>query len=355
MSFAGVSIVGEGNGSRSAAAAAAGVTDSGYHLLVVQGYSRTKGTPNGTCITSQQFRVGGHPWLIEYYPNGSEPDEDGYISLYLMLDDDHAAEPVMAQYEFSFVDQVEEQEPSRIRATQARKFSSDDTWGYPCFEMREHLERSKHLKDDDSFTVRCDIVVVVVTGGGAPSPSTLTAPPPGIQQHLSSLLLSGVGADVTFQVGGETFVAHRCVLAARSSVFRAELFGPMKESTATGVIHVDGIEPQVFKLLLAFIYSDSVPEIHGDDGEDDDDDFDYRLGMWQHLFVAADMYDLQKLRLICQERLCGLIHPTTVAGIRALAEQHYCKELEEACVDFVNSNLQECMIVLARLKFDSSR
>ncbi|KAB8112811.1 hypothetical protein EE612_051545, partial [Oryza sativa] len=37
------------------------------------------------------------------------------------------------------------------------------------------------------------------------------------------------GADVTFQVGGETVAAHRAVLAARSRVFRAELFGPMKE------------------------------------------------------------------------------------------------------------------------------
>ncbi|KAB8112806.1 hypothetical protein EE612_051541, partial [Oryza sativa] len=50
--------------------------------------------------------------------------------------------------------------------------------------------------------------------------------------------------------------AHRCVLAARSPVFRAELFGPMKESAATAVITVDDMEAEVFRALLAFIYTD---------------------------------------------------------------------------------------------------
>jgi speckle-type POZ protein len=41
--------------------------------------------------------------------------------------------------------------------------------------------------------------------------------------------------DVTFHVGagGETFTAHRCVLAARSPVFMAQLFGPWKENAGT--------------------------------------------------------------------------------------------------------------------------
>jgi speckle-type POZ protein len=43
---------------------------------------------------------------------------------------------------------------------------------------------------------------------------------------------------VTFVVGGEMFSAHRCVLAARSSVFKAQLFGQMEEdsNSTTGVI-----------------------------------------------------------------------------------------------------------------------
>jgi speckle-type POZ protein len=39
-------------------------------------------------------------------------------------------------------------------------------------------------------------------------------------------------ADVTFSVGGETFTAHKLVLAMRSPVFKAEFYGPMRERSA---------------------------------------------------------------------------------------------------------------------------
>ncbi|OEL37209.1 hypothetical protein BAE44_0001772 [Dichanthelium oligosanthes] len=66
------------------------------------------------------------------------------------------------------------------------------------------------------------------------STSTLSmAPPSNLHEHLGDLLVAKEGADVTFQVAGETFSAHKCILAARSPVFKAELFSAMKESTGT--------------------------------------------------------------------------------------------------------------------------
>jgi hypothetical protein len=50
-----------------------------------------------------------------------------------------------------------------------------------------------------------------------------------LHRHLGGLLASGDGADVAFRVAGETFRAHRCVLAVRSPVFKAELLGTMRE------------------------------------------------------------------------------------------------------------------------------
>ncbi|CAN6288149.1 unnamed protein product [Urochloa humidicola] len=316
---------------------AAAKEDSGYHVLVVHEYSVTRqSTPNGRCLRSRRFRVGGYRWRIEYYPNGSLSEEPESVSFYLYLDEDHVVEPVEVKYRFSFVD------PALEEGTIAKRhhyFSSHACWECLCIlNNEEDLELFEDL-DNDSFTVRCDLMVTRHVNNGAaamwPVPF-VELPPPDIQRHLNGLLLSGEGADVMFEVNGETFAAHRCVLAARSSVFKAELFGPMVEGTTGNVIRIDDIEAQVFKFLLSFIYSDSVPEI---DKEDDE------VVIWQHLLVAADRYDLQRLRLMCEVKLHRHINATTVATILVLAEQHYCRGLKEACLDFLASstNVQEVM------------
>ncbi|XP_020976828.1 BTB/POZ and MATH domain-containing protein 1-like [Arachis ipaensis] len=45
----------------------------------------------------------------------------------------------------------------------------------------------------------------------------------------NQLLKSGRGTDVSFEVNGEIFAAHKLVLAARSPVFRAQICGPVKD------------------------------------------------------------------------------------------------------------------------------
>jgi speckle-type POZ protein len=74
-----------------------------------------------------------------------------------------------------------------------------------------------------------------------------------IGEHFNILLQNKVGADVTFEVGDETFATHRCVLAARSTVFMAQLFGPLKEGTTSTVIQITSMDAKVFRTLLDFI------------------------------------------------------------------------------------------------------
>ncbi|KAF8722885.1 hypothetical protein HU200_022022 [Digitaria exilis] len=163
-------------------------------------------------------------------------------------------------------------------------------------------------------------------------------PESDMHRHFTGLLKSGEGTDVTFEVSGETINAHRCVLAARSAVFRAELFGHMKEGTTTSAIHIDDMEAKVFRLLLSFIYSDLMPDIIDEEGDNANDE----EVILQHLLVAADRYDIQRLRLMCEEKLCGYINATTVATLLVLAEHHHCRGLKEACLDFLDipANLQ---------------
>ncbi|XP_037451038.1 BTB/POZ and MATH domain-containing protein 1-like [Triticum dicoccoides] len=196
------------------------------------------------------------------------------------------------------------------------------------FVKKEHLQSSKNLKND-SFTVRCDIVVVhgYRTETEDVPAAFVSVPPCNLRQDLGGLLETDKGADVVFEVGGETVAAHRCVLAARSSVFAAELFGPKKEGKADAgvVMRVEDMEAEVFKALLRFAYTASLPKTRKED-----QDITY-----QHLLVAADRYDMGQLKLICEEKLRGYIDVGTVATILMLAEQHRCEGLKKACFDFL--------------------
>ena len=106
------------------------------------------------------------------------------------------------------------------------------------------------------------------------------------------MLSDGEGADVTFTVGSQMFRDHKCVLASRSAVFRAQLFGPMKEK-AKNLIRIDDMEPTIFEALLHFIFIDRLP----------DSCIDGRNPAITHLLVAADRYGVERLRLLCESKL----------------------------------------------------
>uniref|UniRef100_A0ACD5TEH9 Uncharacterized protein n=1 Tax=Avena sativa TaxID=4498 RepID=A0ACD5TEH9_AVESA len=328
MPFAGVSLIQDGRLLPFPSAINDAGSASGYHLLAVEGYSRTKADVlNGRHIESRSFRVGGYLWRLRCYPNGSSGIAD-FIAASLILAQD-VAMPVKAKYVFSFIDQADKQDPSHIRARKESEFSVK--YHGKCqteFIRRSALESSEHLKDD-SFTIRCDVLVVEdVDSKGTPSPF-VTVPPPDMQRHFTDLLMAKEGTDVTFKVGAETFAAHRCVLAARSRVFKAELFGPMKEGIVTaGAIFVEDMDAHVFREMLAFIYSDTEPEM----GKEDDEDV-----IWQQLLVAADRYDLQRLKLMCEDNLCRFINVNTTTAILALSESHSCDGLKKACYDFLGT------------------
>lgn len=145
MSFAGVSVVGEVRPPQPASGTTA-ITYSGYHLLVVNGYSSlVKDIPNGEFRESRHFKVGGYRWTLQCYPDGYEPHHDGYMSFYLFLDQGNVVDPVMVQFEFSFLGYP-------VRAMGPLKFCSNDPYKFLCLKKRKNLEKSKYLKND-SFTV----------------------------------------------------------------------------------------------------------------------------------------------------------------------------------------------------------
>ena len=137
--------------------------------------------------------------------------------------------------------------------TDTRTYDTEhsNNWGWSDF-----IEKSKLKELTHGFTIRCAVTVVKHRIEDA---ATVAAPPSDLHQDFARMLEAADGANVTISIGDRFFLAHRYVLAARSRVFRAQLFGAMEESF-TGCIRIEDMEPSVFERLLHFVYTDSLPE-----------------------------------------------------------------------------------------------
>ncbi|KAF8401624.1 hypothetical protein HHK36_012570 [Tetracentron sinense] len=310
-------------------------TVNGSHQFKITGYSLSKGLGTGKYVASDTFMVGGYSWAIYFYPDGKSIEDNAtYVSLFIALASDGT--DVRALFELTLLDQSGK-ERHKVHSHFGRALESGpytlkyrgSMWGYKRFFKRTSLETSDYLKDD-CLSVQCSVGVVMSHTEG-PKIYSIAVPPSNIGQHFGQLLESGKGIDVNFEVDGENFAAHKLVLATRSPVFRAQLFGPMKDRN-TQCIKVEDMEAPVFKALLHFMYWDALPDIQQLTGLNSKW---VSTMMAQHLLAAADRYGLERLRLLCEAKLCGDIAINTVATTLALAEQHHCFQLKAVCLKFV--------------------
>ncbi|XP_059625809.1 BTB/POZ and MATH domain-containing protein 2-like [Cornus florida] len=320
-------------------------TVNGSHQFKIDGYSLSKGMGIGKYMASDTFMVGGYAWAIYFYPDGkSVEDNSTYVSLFIALASEGT--DVRALFELTLLDQSGN-EKHKVHSHFGRALESGpytlkyrgSMWGYKRFFKRTALETSDYLKDD-CLSVHCSVGVVRSRTEG-PKIYSIPVPPSDIGQHFGKLLESGKGTDVNFEVNGEIFAAHKLVLAARSPVFRAQLYGPMKDQN-TQCIKVEDMEAPVFKALLHFFYWDMLPDMEELTGLNSK--WASTL-MSQHLLAASDRYGLERLRLLCESNLCEDVAINTIATTLALAEQHHCFQLKSVCLKFVSmpENLRAVM------------
>ncbi|KAM3366693.1 hypothetical protein ACQJBY_015826 [Aegilops geniculata] len=320
-------------------------TVRGSHQYTVKGFSLAKGIGPGRHLSSDTFAVGGYDWAVYLYPDGkNHEDNASYVSVFVALASEGT--DVRALFELTLLDQsgrARHKVHSHFdRSMQAGPYTlkyRGSMWGYKRFYRRTQLEASDFLKDD-CLVMNCT-VGVVKSRLETPKNIQINVPPSDIGRCFKELFELHIGCDITFEVGDEKVQAHKWILAARSPVFKAQFFGPIGKPDMDRVV-VEDVEPIVFKAMVNFIYSDELPSIHEVAGS---------FSMWtstavtQHLLAAADIYGLDRLRILCEAKLCDELTSETVATTLALAEQHHCAQLKSACLKFtaVRQNLGAVM------------
>ena len=394
-----------------------------------------KGIGDGEPIASDRFTVGGHEWVLLFYPDGKRstsdpnapsPADDPYAALFVALIGEGPrpqgvvtsvnGRVVRAFHRFTLVDQSAEgarhitkgrqRDQGAVKISCARQDpNARNCHGYRKFVRRSVLEspNNGYLKDD-TIVFRYEIELVVTSGGALNRPKQL-APAidvgafPTLGDQIRTLLTEDADkTDVVFEVEGERFPAHSLVVAARSSAFRAMLrTGAEMREGSEGIIRIGDVRAPVFRALLQFLYSDELPDGTGRNtshefsarrGDAEDTGKQSELGvarrrafanrggagpgsggaasslslgnanassaadtageldvaMTQHLLVAADRFDLTRLRAMCEAKLCDTVEVETAATTLALAEQNHALALKQACLQFVASHLGEVML-----------
>ncbi|KAL5547390.1 hypothetical protein UlMin_007077 [Ulmus minor] len=320
-------------------------TVNGSHNFIIKGYSLAKGIGVGKHIASDNFTVGGYQWAIYFYPDGKNPEDNSvYVSVFIALASEGT--DVRALFELTLVDQGENGK-HKVHSHFDRSLESGpytlkyrgSMWGYKRFFKRTMLESSTFLKDD-CLKINCT-VGVVVSAIDSSRLQSIHVPQSDIGEHIGMLLENEEGSDVTFNVSGVKFHAHKLVMAARSPVFERDFFDGMEEDDQEIVI--TDIEPNVFKALLHFVYKDTLME----DVELPDSSSSSMPSSSEtltgKLLAAAEKYDLPRLKLMCESVLCKDISVSSVANILALADRYNAMDLKSICLKFAAENLLAVM------------
>uniref|UniRef100_A0ACD5W6Y1 Uncharacterized protein n=1 Tax=Avena sativa TaxID=4498 RepID=A0ACD5W6Y1_AVESA len=314
---------------------------SGTHQLDILGYTtrRHLGGADGT-VRSRTFDAGGFLWTIvcRFHQNMAQAAKGVTLeSISLELSCNETDEAVVATASVRIDDpsgtgrwpaaewRSEEPNvfPARSRTTMAWELAVPDAF-------RDNEARYADA-DADCLTVHCNVDVYREESAyGATTRSYLVAlpPPPSLGRDIRRLREEKWWPDVTFSVDETKIQAHRLVLAMRSPVFAAEFRADMKEKTMRCIKVVD-MSTRTFRAMLHFIYADELPKPKTGA---------CRVAMARDLLVAADLYDLERLRLMCENILSENIDTSNVmATLMLVHNRHSCHRLEASCVEYMAS------------------
>jgi speckle-type POZ protein len=138
--------------------------------------------------------------------------------------------------------------------------------------------------------------------------------------QLEELFEKMLFSDVTFNVRGQKFAAHKNILAMRSPVFAAMFQHPTKE-LQTGEVEVEDVDPDVFQEVLRYLYTGLTRSTAMD-------------VMATGLLVAADKYLLDELKNRCETHLIRQMSAKNCLDLLTLTTHNPAEHLKKYAIEF---------------------
>ncbi|XP_044731587.1 speckle-type POZ protein B-like [Chrysoperla carnea] len=276
----------------------------------------------GEALTSPTFTIGKNNKLLwNLKLNRKVIGSVAYLPLFIKLESNNKEDIkiVQAKYKFSIINDKDEVSITS-ESSQAYSFEQESE---RCEEFMTEIfvfEKENGILADDKLRILCEVSVL---GGITCLSNTIQVPECRMSDDFGILFETKKFSDAILSVAdGREVQVHKYILAARSPVFAAMFEHEMKELKDNHVKIID-VDYEILHELLQFIYTGKVENLEI---------------MADELLAAADKYDLQRLKLLCEKELCENLSTENAAEILQLADLHGADQLKTQTIDFINAN-----------------
>lgn len=262
-------------------------------------------------------------WCLEINPmNGN------YISVSLKLDSVKEGTTLRGTVSVSILHVSEERSKHYTRRYSTPPFSTqNNAVNWTDFIGRSTLlDPSQGYLLNDNLTILCEMKILVDNSILNSTKKAVKIENCQLKDNFKQLLESEMSADVIIKIGDTSFKAIKGILAARSPVFSGMFsHGELKENKKNEVI-IEDIDVCVFHELLHFIYTDQTPNIET---------------FAEDLLVAADKYQLNRLKNLCEDELIKKITVEYAAELLVYADRYNAVQLKMEISEFIQNKLRD--------------
>ena len=308
---------------------------SSIYYQVIEHFS-LKPHKNSECLTSPWFSdKSSEPkdWQIHIYPAGWGEEHKDYLSLFLFLKETEPSE-ITVRFKLSLLNSKNKVLAKYGPFSERLGLVTNVAVGgnSKMLKLSDLYSEKKKLLPNDELRIVCEIVYESqeMTVSSSPSevlPFTSTVNG-NMTDHYKQLMESKSLSDITIDVKGQKFEAHKLVLAARSPVFLAMFQNDLMEKK-TNTLDIEDIEPTVFAEVLRFIYTDEVNKLDE---------------LAKELLAAADKYMLDLLKVKCERSLARTITLKNCCELLILTNLHSAENLKKVLLDFVCAQSSEVAV-----------
>jgi len=289
---------------------------------------------NGYYICSKEFTIAGPgskstKWYGMIYPNGCASDNKDFTSVYLVNNNDEDAYVKCSMWT---VDANKKRILDSKQYMHMAEIKAKKMWGFEKFFNRSS-EFAKHVPND-TLTIVFDITVAeyVESFKQKNYPNKIEASSKKfhqdqMSQDLGLLFRNNDFADVIITCRNKKFKCHRNILASRSPFFKAMFSSSVKEEKYGRVsVEMKNMDPQVLENLLQYIYTCEAVNIDS---------------LAKELFLAAEEYQIEKLKELCEVKLCSNIDADNCIELLVFGDKYKASNLKTTALRFVGENMSD--------------